>query len=169
MKNNPFTSELYTATWLKYANKKILKIKGVKGISFAKSSFPYVYYNIGKNLTKGISYTLDKNHKSIKLGNKVLLVHDVPNYFKTDLNQPKNGVKIHKVKQYEGFFANLKEHTSVESYIKTKFSSKSQYKYRRNIKRLESCFNIEYKAHYGAIEKSHYNFIFDAFTKLLKK
>jgi len=169
MKNNPFTSETYCSAWLKYVNKKAIKIVGIEGVNFVKSSIPGILYNIGKNLTKGILYRLNDDYESIKLGNKVLLVHDVPDYFPVYTGKPRNDVKIHKVRQYEGFLADLQDHTTIESYIKTKFSSKSQYKYRRNIKRLESCFNIEYVAHFGAMEKEQYNFVFDEFTKLLKK
>ncbi|NAS30154.1 GNAT family N-acetyltransferase [Flavobacteriaceae bacterium R38] len=171
MRNNPFTSDTYTSTWLKHyeASNKTIEIDGIEGVSFVKSNFPNLYFNVGKNLTKGISYFLNKKKTSFSLGHKAFLLYDIPGYLNIQTLDKPEGLRIKKIKQYQGYMADLSAYDTIDSYLKSKFSSKSQYKYRRNIKRLEKCFNIEYAVHHGAIEKSKYDYVFEVFTKLLKK
>ncbi len=53
--------------------------------------------------------------------------------------------------------------------MKSIFKSNSRYKFRRNIERLETCFNINYKMYYGEISQQELDFIFKEFYNLLDK
>ncbi len=171
LKNNPFTSETYTSSWLKHYNnsENAIRFDDIKNVSFVKKKRLPIYTNVGKNLTKGIFYSLTQDKERLKLGNKVFLIYDVPEYFDISTADHIKDLSVHKVRQYQGFLANMETYDSIESYLEAKFSSKTRYKYRRNIKRLETCFNIEYAVHFGHIERAQYDFIFEVFHNLLTK
>ena len=105
MRNNPFTSEIFNTVWLKhfYDSKPSYKFNFIKNVSFYKKVFLPVYINVGKNLTKGVFYRLQKEHNDFK--GKIFLLYDIPDYFnvneQVDFINKKLGVK--KIYQYKGY------------------------------------------------------------------
>ncbi len=97
----------------------------------------------------------------------VYSVKFVPDYLTFPLT---NNTLFHSkiIPQVKGYSANLDGYSKVESYVKNQFRSNSKTIH-RYVKRLESCFNIEYKMYYGEIEKKTYNFIMDSLADMLQK
>lgn len=170
MKKSPFSSLIYISCWLKHFNQEKLGISfpAIKNLLFIKHRFLPLYVNVGKSSTKGLSYSLSlpmtKKHKK-----KVFLIYDIPQYFNLDTIKPSKGFKLKKIKQYEGFLINLEAYKTLDEYLKTNFSKSRRQKLGQYVKRLNSCFNIQYRMYYGGINEEEYNDIFTAFRNLLVK
>tara|TARA_R110002050_G_scaffold296426_1_gene456398 strand:- start:45499 stop:46740 length:1242 start_codon:yes stop_codon:yes gene_type:complete len=169
IKQNPFSSNTFIKIWNLSFNKSnpTYSFNFIKELTFFKTSFIPLYINTGKNLTKGVSYTINETIKDFK--NKVFFIYDVPDYFKINAQKLNDKLRLINIKQYPGYFINLEKHTNIKSYLENTFSKKSVQKLNRYKRRLELCFNINYKVYHGKIEKSEYDFIFDSFKKLLTK
>lgn len=169
MKNNPFISEKFVSIWLKHFNdsKSALKFNFIKGVTFVKNKYLPLYINSGKNLTNGISYSLTEDAKDYK--RKVFFLYDIPEYFEVN-SSPTQPLKVKKIRQYKGYLANLEKYSNVDDFLKDNFSSKSKGALNSCKRRLELCFNIEYKMYYGNnISKETYDSVFKHFNLLLKK
>lgn len=158
MENNPFNNSIFQSTWLQYFKKNTttFSFTSIDKLTFFKSRLPSLYINVGKNITNGNYYKLDSN--SVDYKGKVFLVYDVPTYFGVDTTFV-SGIEVDKIPQYKGFSSQLKGFESFDAYFNTQFKSKSRYKYRRNITRLEACFDVDYKMYYGEISKEEYDFV----------
>lgn len=171
IKYNPFTSEIFTSKWLKHFNNDnpAIKFKFIHELSFYKTRLLPLYINTGKNLTKGVSYTLN-DHTEKDFKKKVFLIYDVPEFFNVNTSISNKRLKVHKVKQYKGFLIDLKEHKNFDEYMLSTFKKSSRYKLTKYKKRLELCFNIKYKMLYGEkTSKEEYDFVFAKFRELLEK
>jgi len=169
--DNPFTSELYSTIWSKHFNssKKGITFGPIRGITFYRPTRLPLYVNCVKNLSKGISYTLETPKKD-DFNKRVFLVYDVPTYFGYHFpSGPNNELKIHRVKQYPGFLIRLEDYSSLDEYLMTVFKSKSRNKIRRDKKRLESCLDVEYRMYYGEISEQEYERLFNSFNDLMHK
>ncbi|MFI1771283.1 GNAT family N-acetyltransferase [Thalassobellus citreus] len=168
--NNPFISPVFIKTWIKHFNKSkpTYSFDFIKGLSFFKTPLP-LFINIGKNLTKGISYYINESSKILDFKGKVLLIYDVPRFFNLkESNLPKR-IKSIKIKQYPGFLINLEKYIDLNDYLSKNFSKSSKQKFNRYKSRLELCFDIKEKMLIGNIEKSEYDFVFNHFKALLTK
>ncbi len=170
IKQNPFTSYLFSSKWLKHfnQNKPVFNFNFISGLSFFKPSFLPIYINTGRNFTKGISYSLNAQ-KIINLKKSVILIYDVPAYFDLDITNIPENVSFFKIKQYPGYLVELHKYKDLSEYFQKTFRKKTRYSLRRYQKRLELCFKIKYKMFYGNISKEEYDFIFGWFKKLLEK
>ncbi len=128
-----------------------------------------LFINVGKNLTKGMSYVLDSSFTSYDFKNKVLLIYDVPEYFNIKTETLPKKIKAIKIEQYPGFLTNLETYIDFNNYFSSSFSKKSRYKFKSYQRALESSFDIKYKHFYGDISKEPYDDIFQHFNTLLKK
>ncbi|XMO86097.1 GNAT family N-acetyltransferase [Algibacter sp. AS12] len=61
-----------------------------------------------------------------------------------------------------------RDHTSVDPYVTAQFKKKAR-EIRRYVKRLEMCFDINYKMHIGTISKKEYNQLFEALRVMLQE
>jgi hypothetical protein len=169
MKDNPFTSNIFTKIWSKHFNQSVsgIRFPSIKNLLFLKRRFLPIYVNYGQTHTKGISYTLDSfNFHDLK--GKVLLIYDVSTFFNLpEFNQ--NRIKLDKIKQYPGFLINLTHYTDLNEFMANTFKKNSRYKLKKYKKKLETCFEINYKMFYGEMSKEEYDFIFNTFKYLLKK
>lgn len=169
MKDNPFTSDIFTTIWLKHFNKSAqgFRFSFVRDLLFVKHKLLPIYSNYGKTHTKGISYAL--NSSSFQdLKGKVLLIYDVPTYF--DLTETtQSRIKKYKIKQYPGFLINLEPFNGLNEFMVGTFKKSSRYKLKKYKNKLETCFEINYKMFYGEISKKEYDFVFEAFKNLLTK
>ena len=166
-KNSPFANNSFQSIWSKHfiPNSNIQAFKFIKGIVFYKHNWLPNYFNIGKNLTKGNSYSLN-NTSDFK--NKTLIIYDVLPHLMDENTVPKN-VGVLKSLQYTGFLINIEQFNNIEGYLLKTFSKNTRMKMRKFTNRLERCFKLSYKMFLGEIDKTEYNQLFDDFMKLLKK
>lgn len=172
MRENPFLSDTFVRTWTKHFNSNgpIYNFDFLNELSFIKPTRFPLYINIGKNHTKGISYSVNNNlERNHDFKNKVILIYDVPTFFDLDLKYEFEDLRFINLKQYPGFLVDLEKFTDFNHYFSTTFSKSSRYKLTKYKKRLESCFDISYKMYYGAIDKEEYDTIFNHFKRLLEK
>jgi len=170
MSNNPFTSQTFVETWSKHFNNSNVgfTFKFINNVSFYKKKYLPYYVNIGDKLTNGISYSLSNNHYRDYVG-KVFLIRDIPSYFNLNTINVKSKLKLKKIVQYKGYTTKIGEYDSLEHYMSTIFKSNSRSKFRRNIKRLEASFDVDYIMFFGSIQKIEFDLIFKEFYKLLEK
>jgi len=90
----------------------------------------------------------------------------VPDYFQLGNLPP--GYDLKSVPQDNwGHSIDLNEVSSVDQYMESQFKSKPRSIIKRYIKRLELCFPISYKYHYGEMDYKDYEKIFDALHKMI--
>ncbi|WP_298505780.1 GNAT family N-acetyltransferase [uncultured Maribacter sp.] len=169
MTNNPFLSDIFKKTWLNHFNKenKEFHFSNFKKLRFVKFKNLPLYINVGKTHTKGISYAVDTSDTT-EIDGKVFLMYDIPTFF--NLKEiSKNRLKTHKIKQYPGFLINLELFQDLNEYMAITFKKSSRYKLKKYAKKLETCFDIDYKMFRGEISKEEYDYIFSSFNTLLKK
>ena len=166
---NPFSSHLFSEIWLKHFNhgKPAYQSAVFDGISFVKAGFPGYYVNVGKNLTKGITYAIDPSASDFK--NKVFLLYDIPSYFNINSQELPKGMGFKSSYQYKGYLMDLSGVDSTEAYINSRFSGKNRREFRSNIRRLEQCFRVSYEFIENSIEKEKFDQLFEQFNQLLKK
>lgn len=169
MQQNPFTSSRFETIWSKHFNhgKPIYSFDFISGVKFIKKSLPGLYINLGKNLTKGISYELNMDHEDYK--GKTFLIYDVPSYFniKPFDHSLRSRIKLKSIFQYHGFLMDITKYDDHEAYIRDQFSSKNRREFRSNQRRLETCFDIRYEFIHEAIPFNEFEILFDQFYTLL--
>ena len=170
MKDNPFTSDIFTTIWLKhfYSGKSGFNFDFIQGLSFVKFSLFPIFINVGKNHTKGIDYTLSQQGWQ-DYKNKVFLIYDVPNYFRIITNTRNHKLKEYIVKQYPGYIIDLEPYKDVDHYLDSTHSKNSRRNLKRYRNKLEKTGDIHYKMYFGQISRRQYDFIFDHFRKLLER
>lgn len=168
MKNSPFNGETFQRIWLKHFNNgnASISFNSLKQIKFYKPTNSLAYINVGKNITNGNYYSITEGETDFK--NKVFLIYDVPSYFGVNTDV-KSAIKSKKIRQYKGFSTQLQEFKTFDDFFTSQFASKSRYKYRRNVSRLESAFNINYKNFYGKISRDEYEYVCGFLKKNLSR
>ena len=169
MKDNPFLSSIYVNKWIKHFNRNQdgIRFDFIKDVSFIKAPLLPVYQNVGKSLTKGISYYLSQTNTDYK--RKVFLLYDIPDYFQLKTEIEPSTIHSITIKQYQGYLVDISKYNTIETYKKSKFGKSSLYKINKYKRKLESCFNISYKCYFGAIERQTYDLIFENFKEFLEK
>ncbi|MCK7591039.1 GNAT family N-acetyltransferase [Subsaxibacter sp. CAU 1640] len=166
--NNPFTSKLFVEIWSKHFNnsRKEFKFGFINHVSFYKTKFFPLYINIGKNLTKGIYYTLDYQKEGFR--KKAFLIYDVPDFFGVEsFDNTKSALKRNEIFQYQGFLLNFKGFPTAQDYINSRISSKNRRGLRSRQERLEKCFDISYRFYTDDISKEEFDVVFRQFHELL--
>ena len=166
-KNSPFNNNTFQNIWVKHfiPKTKTQSFKFIEGIECYKNKWLAVYFNVGKNLTKGISYILNNNED---FKNKTLIIYDVLPHLMGENEIPKN-IGVLKSFQYSGYLIHTEGFKTIDDYLLNTFSKNTRMKMRKFSNRLESCFNISYKMFLGNIDKAEYNDLFDDFMTLLQK
>jgi hypothetical protein len=170
LKDNPFCSETFISLWSKHFNggAKGHIFDFLKGPSFYRASFLPLYINIGRNLTKGMDYSLNsKNAMDHK--NKVVLLYDIADYFGVDTTIGNPSLGFYAISQYPGFLVELQQFPDFNAYMSATFGKSSRYKLNKYKKRLEGCFNISYQMYHGEIDRARYDHLFLHFRGLLEK
>jgi len=170
MKNNPFVSETYISIWSKHfnASKRGVNFDFINNISFVKSKLLPLYINFGKNLTNGIPFSLAEDSPD-DYKNKVFQINNIPSYYNIDPNIRNPNLGLKKVLQYGAHITRIADFSDLDHYMKTIFKSNTRSKFRRNINRLEACFDVEYAMYYGDMQKEEYDFVFSEFYNLFEK
>ncbi len=127
-----------------------------------------LYTNVGKTLTKGISYHLDAE-KSKDYKKKAFLIYDVPSYFEVITDTYDTQLGFYRSKQYPGFLIDLKSFKTTNDYLAAAFSKSSRYKLKKYKKRFEASFEARYVMYRGEMNRETYDFIFQSFRDLLEK
>lgn len=170
MKNHPYTSSIFIKTWLSHfiSEGSEVKFDAIEGPVFIKKKIPPIYINSGSNLTLQAFYkVINSTFNSLK--KKVLVIYDVPNYFKIENTLKSDFLKIIIVKEYIGFLIDLSNYKSLNEYLNYKFNSKKRGQFRSYIKKLENSFNISYQMFYGEINREEYEYLFNEMHSLLVK
>ena len=131
---------------------------------FAKSII-YRYYNNVHNKTTSEDYYNKDNNDFMSL-NDVTIVRNVPPYFDARLKTFFNSFKIY---YRDGFLANLKGYLDIEAYMKVQFKPKSRSRMRGRLRRLETCFPIQYKMYFGEISRADYDFLFKKLREMIER
>jgi len=169
MNQNPFLSKTFSSIWLKYFNhgRKPFEFDFINNVKFLKHKYLPIYFNVGRNITNGMYYTLlDTKEKN---NNKTFLIHDVPEYFNVTTNTLSTILKVNKVKQYKGYLADLSQFNTFEEFFNSQFRSKRRNYLRKKQQQLELCFDIAYKFYYGEVSKDKYNEYMLVFKNLISK
>lgn len=169
MTNNPFTSKTYELTWLKHFTKheKGIGFNFISGIKFYKHSFLPYYINVGRNFTNGITYNLDITAKDYK--NKTLLIYDVPSYYNIEQHNEIYAMDIYSIRQYKGYLAKLNEISSLDEYLSKNLSKKSKNKFKGYLKKIETCFDVDYAIYHEFISKDDYSKTMGEFKYMIVK
>ncbi len=170
MKNNPFTSESYIAVWRQHFNRGDAGFKPdfIPDLSFVKHPYLPYFFNTGKTHTKGISYSLNPQNTRDCRG-RVFLIYDVPTYFRLETGSGRSPLGLNTVKQYPGFLIELEKFADLTGYLSATFSKNTRTKLNKFRRRLELCFDIEYKMFFGEITHETYDALFNRFRTLLEK
>ncbi|MEL0456411.1 GNAT family N-acetyltransferase [Flavobacteriaceae bacterium SZ-1-7] len=169
---NPFTSETFVTSWSGHfiQNEKTHRFGFIDGVSFFKSHKKLaIYTNVGKNLTKGLSYRLNPFEDPRHYGKKTLLIYDIPEYFNVTIENLPTSLRLIKIRQYKGFIAKLDAYKNFDDYFQKTFSKKSRYKFKSYQRNLENCFDVKYVNYFGQISKEEYDVVFNAFHAMLKR
>ncbi|WP_190808448.1 GNAT family N-acetyltransferase [Flagellimonas sp. S3867] len=165
---NPFFHKEFTKNWLKFfaTGKKPVYYKSVGPLGFIKSWAPRLYYNIGRNITNGLTYNLYKGQSDIR--KKVFLVYDViPYVAELSKEQPKN-IGVKKIKQYKGYLTRFTEYKDFNDFLSGHYSSSTRMKLRKNERKLKTNFNIEYETLFGDVSKQRYENLMDYVFELIE-
>lgn len=170
VKGNPFLSESFSSIWEEHFNEgKMGRVfKSINPLRFVRQSLLPILSNSGGTLTKGIDYQLDKNADDI-LGKYILLIYDVPTYFEITPDTRQKNLGFYSTKQYPGYLIDLEQFKDIAHYMSSTFSKSSRYKLNKYKRRLEECFDIEYRMWCGDMSKDEYDRLFNQFKKLLEK
>lgn len=169
IQNNPFTSKTFEEVWSKNfkRTKSIHSFKFLDGVRFYKTALFPIFFNMGKNHTKGNYYEINGEND---FKNKVFVIYDVPSYFKVqNIPQTLKKLKLYKSIQYPGFLIELDKYSSMDDYLMSTFGKNSRMKMRKYSKRLDACFDISTKMFFGTIDKNEYDLVFEHFMVLLKR
>ena len=172
IKNNPFTSDIFTKIWLEHFNKNENYHNFSlfdDSIQFYKNKYLPLYTNIGKTHTKGLSYKVDLHSKSNDSKKKVFIIYDIPKYIGLNDLPITGNLKRLKSKQYPGYITTLKRYNDFDDYALKTFSKKSRYKFKSYKRKLENNYDVNCKHFYGEIAKNVYNELFEEFYKILTK
>lgn len=170
MRNNPFLSKVFTSTWLKHfaKNEKTFQFDFIENVTFLKHKYFPFHFNVGKNITSGMSYDFSHLEDSLEYKRQVYLLYDIPEYFKIDPNTEASGLKISKVRQYNGYLLDLNPYDEFNDLLMS-FKSRKRHNFKNKKLNLERDFDISYTYFYGDVDKDKFDQSILVFNELIKK
>lgn len=167
---NPFNSKSFIDIWTKHFNKneKGISFRFIDRVSFVKHKFLPYYINVGVKLTNGFDYEIS-TQKEKDYKNKVFLIRDIPTYFNLPTFKPYGSLRLKKIFQYEGYITRVSNYESLDDYLRSIYKSNTRSKLKRNIKRLEASFNVDYVMYFGDISQEQFKNVFQEFYHLFEK
>ena len=124
------------------------------------------YSKIFNCITNTLIYSSPKTD-DVFFKNKLVYIHDVPDYLKTETKAISASIKQKIIQSYQGSAINLKNYNSIDDYLANEITSKERYEIRRRQKRLDACIKPVYKTFYGNITKAEYDTIFNDYKQML--
>ncbi len=131
----------------------ILKKEDFYNSYFQKDKTFEYYSKIGYTHNNKIFY----NKTSTTNKQKAYAISLFPNYFHSEVLKSSYNIKKTRQKNLDGFAVLTKGYSNINEYLQNHLKPKTRGPVLRRIKRLESCFNIEYKLCYGNISKELYD------------
>ncbi|SHG36593.1 GNAT family N-acetyltransferase [Flagellimonas flava] len=89
----------------------------------------------------------------------IIEVKCIPEFLTPVTHQIDQQIKMRNIQRFNGYYIDLTGYTSVDDYMRTELGSKRK-SLKRQLRRLESCFDINYKVYFGEIKKDNYEFLF---------
>lgn len=146
-----------------------LKVKNNFNFDFyTRRSIYNVYKNI-HNRTNGKDYLNRSTEKSDYSNKDIVVVNNIPAYFDARISTENSTHKLFRIHYLDGFLINLNEFNNLEDFMKTQFSSKRRSRLSGQLKRLEICFDIQYKMYYGKITKVKFHFLMDSLRDMISR
>ena len=132
---------------------------------FKTSSVHYLYKSIEYFNFKVANKPIDNHFKTAK---STIYSHRlVPDYFKLNLRHDAYKTKI--IPEFNwGYSILLNTSDTIDRFMARQFNSKKRNILTRYVKRLETCFDIEYRMFYGDINESDYNFVMQSLYKMIE-
>ena len=151
-------------------NKKFIfskiKIHDFYNLNIIKRLGSPLFDNIINTVSNKSMKTLNDNKNILNVIDNIYISTYIPSFVEITLNK---NFKKFSFNRFQGFLINLEDFNSIEDYMINQFGSKSRSKIRSYVKRLETCFNIDYKFYYGFIEKPTYELLFDKLELMIKR
>ena len=136
---------------------------------FFQKAARYPFYETVRNKTNDTTLPLAGEIIPVENEDYIHVINDIPPYFELSLSTQKNSLKSYEINKYTGFLADLKNYRDIDSYVRDCFRSKNRSNMMREKRRLETCFEIEYKMYYGEISEEEFDFLFDTMKKFIGK
>ncbi|BFP42029.1 hypothetical protein FGF1_28740 [Flavobacteriaceae bacterium GF1] len=127
----------------------------------------YPFYRSIVNTTDNSRTPNEAYQKSVKGNSRIQVITDIPPYFEIDFDKRNHDLSFFELRMYEGFLADLSELTSIDHYLRSRFSRKGRSTLRRRVKRLEHCFDVSYKLYHGDISQGEFQFLFKRLHAML--
>ncbi|WP_396590092.1 GNAT family N-acetyltransferase [Allomuricauda sp. R78024] len=166
---HPFFGENFISSWTQHFSKNATSssFKFINPLRFINGKLSFFYYNVGKNITNGTFYDINKEKTDYK--GKTFLIYDVlSDRIRKGIKSDSN-LKIRIVPQYKGYLSNLTDFNCFEDYFSKQFSSKSRTNLRKYLKRLDGNFSTSFKVFHGTISVEEYEFHFEKLIELIGK
>ncbi|WP_421804051.1 GNAT family N-acetyltransferase [Flagellimonas sp.] len=135
---------------------------------FEKGKVPPTYTSIN-NERIGESYNNQGFTTTNTLFDDITEVKCIPDFLTPLPHSDLKHLKILKIKRIQGFYIDLSKYSSIADFLNDHFSSKQRARLRSQLRRLENCFDIDYKVYFGQIDKSHYDYLFDTLEIFIEK
>ncbi|RAJ16035.1 GNAT family N-acetyltransferase [Arenibacter echinorum] len=136
---------------------------------FEKNSILPFYESLTNNINGQIIYNENtEGLKAFENGLCVCVVNMIPPYFDFKIDNRNKLYRAFQVKYRTGFIMDLSQYANADEYLKSHLGSRHRKNILSKIKRLESCFDISYKTHYGAIDDLEYKFLFEEFERMIR-
>ena len=136
---------------------------------FEKNSILPFYESVTNNINGHIINNENtEGLKAYENGLCVCVVNMIPPYFDFKIDNQNKLFGAFQVKYRTGFIMDLSQYANAEEYLKSHLGSRHRKNILSKLKRLESCFDISYKTHYGAIDDLEYKFLFEEFERMIR-
>ncbi|MEA1787384.1 GNAT family N-acetyltransferase [Arenibacter sp. GZD96] len=99
----------------------------------------------------------------------VFLVKDIPSFLQLTIDTTAHGRQHRCIEQYKGYLVDISNSKDLNDYLDSHLSSRNRKNLRAKQRKLEESGTISYTFHFGEIDKSEYDRLFDAFYRLLEK
>jgi len=131
---------------------------------FEKDSILPFYERVNNNTNINGNKNIGKVEKP---ANKVYVLNFIPPYLDLKINKHNLPFRSFQVRPRTGFSIDLNQHSSADQYLKSHLGSKNRRNILSRLKRLESCFDINYKKYFGEIDQTEYAFLFEEFERMI--
>ena len=123
-----------------------------------------VSYKIGRH--KGI-FPIEEQSSSVNHKRNIFSLSYIPEYVTTELDEKKR-FKSNTFKSVKGYSVRLGEYGSFKDFLAS-MQAKRRQALSRSLRRLDSCFDINYHMFHGNISEDSYNYLMDSLKKMIAK
>lgn len=146
-----------------------LKVKNNFNFDFYTGRRVYRFYHNIHNRTIDEDYINSAEEIQDCHKEDIIVVNNIPAYLDARLKKNNRTYKVFRLCYLNGYLVNLEKFIDLDDYMKAQFGAKSRSRLRGFVKRLEICFNIQYKMYFGEISKKEFAFLMDTLEKMISK